>query len=413
MKNYTFMIFITIAILIMTGSPSLAQIDGAANTSKEGSLLIWPLVQTNNGNETYIFINNNASSDVLVKCFWEVKDVPTDPASECLFFDFTVQIPAYRPLIFRASDGSSLDDEGVAAGMGSSQQGSLKCWAVEETMRKQISWNHLSGFAIIVQGDSTLQSVAATSTTSAWQYSAWRFAANIIVGSGAYADGFWVGEVVDEGEASNMLALKASPTTVVTAANCPAPYNVHGCYMGNAAYDACPKYVTFDFLSEPSGAAKTDGYAFNTLGVVPCKTDLTGTTLSTETQIAYTIWNENGVGYSGLNQCANCAYTANLGSLYVLKNQKLFQTKTLRTPSGHFRIEGEAGSACGLAVMSGPSVDTPLLAAMSSKLVTSKNLVGMGATFSGKETSDWGYVLWYPTGPYYQAVMGRQRGVSR
>ena len=402
MKNYKFLLFVVTLLVIMVSSPGFAQISGRADTSKEGSLLIWPTVQTDSGKETYIVINNSSPDDVVVKCYWEVKDVFTDPTSQGLLFSFAMQLYGSSPIIFRASDGSSLDDLGVAAGMGYSEKGALKCWAVDDTLRKQISWNHLSGYAIIVQGDNTLPAGMETPTTSAWQYSAWRFAANVIDSSGEFADGFWVGPVVDVGEAENTMNLKASPTTVVNPANCPEPYSASGCNLPNAAYDSCPKYVTFDFLAEPSGAKKTDGYAFNNLAIVPCKADLTGETLNSKTQLVYTIWNENGVQYSGPTQCANCAYTADLGSLSVLRNQKLFQMKILRTPSGRFRVEGTGSSVCGA-----DAVSTPLLGVMSSKLVGSNDMVAISGTNSGAETSDHGYISWIPTGSYYQSTRVR------
>ena len=278
MKYFKLTILATVLCAVLAASPALAQINGAADTSKEGSLLIWPMVRTDSGYETYIFINNNSASDVNLKCFWEVRDNPSDPASTGLFYDFTFKLPAMSPIVFRASDGSSLGDLAGTAGMGNSDRGALKCWAVERTVRRQISWNHLSGFAIVVQGDGMLPE-GGTPTTSAWQYSAWRFAANVIAGDGTFADWFTIGWTFDGGDDYNQLALKASPTTVVTPASCPAPYTADYCYLSNAAYDACPKYLSFDFLAEPNGAAKTGGYAVNTLAVVPCKADLTGSTL--------------------------------------------------------------------------------------------------------------------------------------
>ncbi len=400
MKSNKLTIFVMTLLMIMASSPCFAQIDGSANTSKEGSLLIWPTVQTDNGNETYIIMNNSSPNDVFVKCYWEVKDIPSDPTSQSRISSFAIQLAGFSPLIFRASDGSSLDNLGVAAGMGFSEKGALKCWAVNESVNKQISWNHLSGSAIIVQGDGTLPGSTATSTSSAWQYSAWRFAANVIASDGQFADGFWAGEIGDV----NKLALKASPTTVVDPAYCPAPYSLSACSLPNAAYDACPKYLSFDFLSEPSGTKKTDGYAFNNLALVPCKTDLTGDTQNIRTQLLYTIWNEQSVQYSGLSQCANCTYSSDLGSLSILRNQKLFQMKNLHTPSGHFRVEGNASSNC-----SADSVYTPLVGVMSSKIVGSNDIVSMTGSANGKETTDYGYISWTPTGGYYYQSIQRRR----
>jgi hypothetical protein len=430
MKKNKLLIFVMAMMVIMVSSLGLAQINGGADTSKEGSLLIWPTVKTDSGNETYIVMNNNSPGDVYVKCYWEVKslslnsiyheltnqlygtlfyswlnsfDIPAAATdNQCVVSDFTFQLGAHSPLIFRASNGSSLDQQGVAAGMGYSNKGALKCWAVDETGRKQISWNHLSGFAIIVRGDNTLPANA-TPTTSAWQYSAWRFAANVINSSGAFADGFWVGPVADVSGGANTMNLKASPTTVVNPVNCPSPYTASGCSLLNAAYDSCPKYMEFNFLAEPSGANETDGYAFNNLALVPCKTDLTGVTLNTKTKVNYTIWNENNVEYSGLYQCGNCAYTSDLGNLYVLPNQKPFQMDNLQTPSGHFRVEGKADSVC-----ASDAVSTPLLGVMSSKIVGSNDIVAMSGSTGGKETSDYGYITWLPVINYHQ-MMRRQR----
>ena len=136
----------------------------------------------------------------------------------------------------------------------------------------------------------------------------------------------------------------------------------------------------------------TDGYAFNNLALVPCKTDLTGAALNTKTKVVYTIWNENNVEYSGLYQCANCDSTSDVGMLSILSSQKPFQMKTLQTASGHFRVEGTANSVC-----TSDAVSTPLLGVMSSKTVGSNDAVAMTGSLGGKETSDYGYILWIPT----------------
>jgi hypothetical protein len=385
-------------LVLMASSHGLAQIDGAASTSKEGSLLIWPLVQTNDGNETYIMINNNSPNDVHVKCFWEIKDVPNNPASQGLLAQFVIHMPGNVPIVFRASDGSGLDGRAAAEGMGYGEKGALRCWAVDPSDRRQISWNHLSGFATIVNLDATVPNVTKR-PTSGWQYSAWRFAANIEISDGTFADGFWVGKVMGvSADDNNTMALKASPTTVVDPGYCTGPdYAESYCSLPNAAYDACAKYLTFDFLAEPSGPTKTDGYAFNSLALVPCKANLTDLATNLSTKVLYTIWNENEVKYVGLYQCANSAHESYLGSLAVPRNQKYFQMKLLHTSSGRMRVEGVSSTTCG----SG-SVNTPLLGVLSSRLVGSSDIVGTNASTAGKETSDWGYIWWSPTGAYYQ-----------
>ncbi len=217
MKKCALVTLMMAFLMVMVSSSGLAQINGRADTSKEGSLLIWPKIQTNDGNETYILLTNNSPNDVQVQCFWEIKDVPGNPVSQCLRAPFVIHLSGSTPIVFRAGDGAGLDGRGVAAPMGAGEEGALKCWAVDPTAGKQISWNHLTGFAIIVNSDVTAPDVI-ISPSSAWEYSAWRFAANVIYSSGKFADGFWVGpvrRVGDENATTNVLTLKASPTTVV------------------------------------------------------------------------------------------------------------------------------------------------------------------------------------------------------
>jgi hypothetical protein len=400
MKKRMLLTLVVVFLIVSAASHGFAQINGAADTSKEGSLLIWPKVQTTDGKETYIIISNNSPNEVCVKCFWEVKDARPDPTSQCLFSDFAMQLSPYTPLFFRASDGSGLDNRSVAGGMGNSEEGALKCWAVSPSGHEQISWNHLSGLAIIVDSDNTAPGVSAP-PSSAWEYSAWRFATNVIDSSGNFADGFWVGLVTGvSSDTSNQMNLKASPTTVVSTASCPGPdYSAAGCSLPNAAYDACPKYMSFDFLTEPSTPQLTNGYAFNNLALVPCKTDLTDVTLNLKTKLLYTIWNENNVQYTGTSSCANCAYQIDLGDLATLRDVRNFQYKYLHTPAGRFRVDGTAGTSCGADCQS-----TPLLGVMSSNLAGSTAIVGTNGSTSGKETTDYGYILWTPPGPYYQSI---------
>lgn len=393
MRRYIIAALVTAFMMVAASPDGSAQISGAADTSKEGSLLIWPKIQTDNGTETYILLTNNSSNKVCVKCYWEVKQARTNPAGPCLLSDFAMRLSARNSVMFRASDGCDLSGRGVAAGMGTGEEGVLKCWAVDRTLRKQISWNHLSGFAIVTKP------FLAKRPQNAWQYSAWRFAANVIDSSGNFADGFWIGEVAGVGGADvNIMSLKASPTTVVTPANCPGPdYSAAACSLPNAAYDACPKYLTFDFLAEPTQGSTTDGFAVNNLALVPCKSDLTGDTLSLKTKIEYTIWNEDGLQYSGLDQCAGCAYESYLGKLTVLRTYKPFLLSNLHTPAGRFRVEGTAGAGCGAGVEA-----TSMVGVRSFRRVGDIQVVGTNGTASGKETTDYGYIRWLPTGEYYQ-----------
>jgi hypothetical protein len=383
---------------LLAGSPGFSQINGVTDTSKEGSLLVWPFIQTTGGSETYITVANSSKNAVSLKCYWEIKDVRSDPRSECLLYEFVMPLGGFAPITFRASDGSGLDNRVVAGGMGSAEEAALRCWAVDPTGSRQISWNHLSGAAVIVNKDNTAPGVTGQPTAS-WGYNAWRFAANVIDSSGNFADGFWVGEVAGVGGVLvNKLSLKAGPTTVVTPANCPGPdYSASGCSLPNAVYDACPKYLTFDFLADTSGAGQTDGFAMNSVALATCKADLTDYSLNLRTKLVYTIWNEKNLQIRGPSRCVNADSRSDLGSLSIPRNQYFFRYRYLKTPTGRFRVDSLGSSACGT-----DAVATPLLGVIWSKLANGTGLVGSTGSASGKETSDYGYILWLPSGNYYQ-----------
>jgi hypothetical protein len=470
MKKSMLVALVMAFLTFMASSSGFAQTayTGIADTSKEGSLLVWPLIQTNDGNETYIIITNslkgttdNETTDhfVDIKCYWEFRQVPSDPSyvGYCGLSDMVFQLSANNPLIFKASDGAGLDGRGLVPGIGTGVKGALKCWAVDPADTTQIAWNHLSGYAIIVDSDNATMS--AVPQKSAWQYSAWRFAANILdqTDNATYADGFWVGKSIEGGDAFNQLKLtganklvianSATPSpcparttpikvkssfdpntgspiapytyycvSTVNPANCPWPFTrtgVNGCDIAAAVYDACPKYLTFDFLSEPSSPSGTDGWAFNHLALLPCKEDLRSDAdafglVDFPTRLSFSVWNENETKYTGTQYCANCD-KVNLGQKYGSYQRYLaeiftgqlnfFQAKTLHTSSGRFRVEGLAGGICSANTDYGilAAQKTPLIGVMSTRILKtgtpngprmgSFDIVGTTPTASAMDTS--------------------------
>jgi hypothetical protein len=484
MKKSMLVALVMASLTFMASSCGFAQTayTGIADTSKEGSLLVWPLIQTNDGNETYIIITNSIKGDgndtpVDIKCYWEYRQFPPDPNSSgyCGLSDMIFYLSANNPLIFKASDGTGLDGRGLVPPMGSGMKGALKCWAIDPTDRIQIAWNHLSGYAVIVDSDNATMS--AVPKKSAWEYSAWRFAANILDRSdnATYLDGFWVGKSEVGGDAFNQLKLtganklvvanSATPSpcpanttpikvknsfdalgnpippytyycvSSVSAANCPWPYENAACDIASGVYDACPKYLTFDFLSEPSSPSGTDGWAFNHLALLPCKEDLrydadASGLVDFPTRLSFSVWNENEVKYTGTQYCANCD-TVNLGAKYGSYERYLadiltgklnfFQAKTLHTSSGRFRVEGLAGGICpadnqeptwhGISA----AQKTPLIGVMASRILKtgstnggmgSLDIVGTTPTASAMDTThianpfSWsnpGWIKWDPS----------------
>lgn len=468
-------ILVTLVIASLTLVASLSGyaqtiFNASADTSKEGSLLIWPLVQTNDGNETYIVImnsglaadGNDTDQNINIKCYWEYRPYDSEGGTYCGMMDTAFVMSANNPLVIKASSGTGLEDgRGIMSGIGEGVKGSLKCWAVESSDRNQIAWNHLSGSAYIVTDDNR----------TAWQYNAWRFAANILNKNDgdnetSYVDGFWVGKTEDATGAFNAMLLKGAVAVVTANVGvtpvCPAvpvkwagyytfraipfkrtfptnpaipveisyycvpqvnpdnctladSYYNEGCYIKDGIYDACPKYLTFDFLAEPSSVG-TDGYAYNHLTLLPCREDLrydgdeATAGFDFVTRLSFSVWNENEVKYTGMQYCAHCdgsgltghlgGYESYLGNLKV-GGLNFFQQKYLHTPSGRFRVEGKSATETGICG-SGGAKPTALIGVMSSRLVNmgmaSRDIVGTTPSISAPETAiNMGYIRWDPS----------------
>ena len=186
-------------------------------------------------------------------------------------------------------------------------------------------------------------------------------------------------------------------------------------------YDACPSYLTFDFLAEPSSPTGTDGHAFSTLALAPCKENLRsegddGTSAMTlATRLAFSVWNANEVKYTGTYACVNC--NGEVGKTYDVPLSALrkgtmnyFQQMRLHTDSGRFRVEGLATGGCPGAVK------TPLVGIMFTRLInppigSSIDLIATGGTASGglfnkasintsgtRVNSNPAYIYWDPSG---------------
>ena len=426
------LVTLVIAILVfMASSHGLAQVTGVADTNKEGSLLIWPFVQVtypydgNDGNETYIFITNRNPNDaedvgVDVKCYWEIKSDPTNLKSECYVTDFAFYLSNNNPIIFKASTGAGLDNRSVAAGMGEGV-GALKCWAVDPTQTKQISWDHLSGSAMILDSNETPETIGYGQTT-VFQYNAYRLAGNVLYkDDNSSADGFQMGHVtttydIDDPNKLKLTGLTASekPKFInLPHDSCVTPYDQVQCRQYTAPdvgcgdntapakcwkYDACPKYLTFDFLSEYNYNDES-GYALNYLALVPCKEDLSDSEFNLKTSVTFTIWNENEVKYTGTYQLDNCYYNVALADVLSPSKINMFQASNLHTATGRFRVEGKTNKT-----KYAGSVNTPLLGVLAAQIVSgemaSVDRFATTGTGGGSQTDDdlAGFIKWVPTG---------------
>jgi len=292
----TLVMALSIAIL---SSWCLAQ--NVTNTSKEGSLLIWPKIITTGDNDTYVMISNSYGSSVNVKCYWEYKDISsgTPPyfRNSCDHTDFQFRLTGNQPMVFSAKTGRHMWDEDLNGvpdlpSFGEDAEGILKCWAVDADAQNQISWNYLKGEALIIN----------ETIGSAWEYNAWRFAAVGVARRGAVGTG-------------GTIAMTGS----------------------SGGYDACPSYLVFNFLANDPPSITSD------LTLIPCRQDLRQEGTNTKTKATFTIWNEDEVKYTGAHQCFNCYLEAELGTFRIPQDTgKIlpFSYDRLHTYAARVRVKG-------------------------------------------------------------------------
>jgi len=239
MKKCMLIAFITIFTLSVVGATCYAAARTMANTSKKGSLLIFPLIKAGlkASQDTVISISNDYYAAVHLECIYKL---PTN----CFCDPFNFTLTPNQEISFSAKTGKGLDGDpipkiGTLPEFDLSTVGELKCWATDNnaTMHHPISFNWLSGQAIIGEDDNR-----------SWAYSAWRFA----VGSGI-----------------PNLGLVGVPGTLRLTGT---PFS----------YDACPSRLMFNFIEQTPTATgpfpmdvSDRGGTFQTandlLTLIPCK----------------------------------------------------------------------------------------------------------------------------------------------
>jgi hypothetical protein len=228
MKKLPLAAVITILIVASSSTWCLAQADRTvANTSKKGSLLIWPLIKVTPA-DTIIKLNNEYFKSVKVKCAYRM---PFPSRHQ----DWVLELLPNQPISWRASTGRRPDGKAILQdgesppGLERGTAATLVCWAVDAATQ-QIAWNWLTGDAIVGEG-----------TKQHWQYSAWRFAVNA---STTGADAGLPGSMLLTGDSGN--------------------------------YDACPTSLSFTVQRQAPdlSAAFAAGTVNNQLTLVSCNFDL-------------------------------------------------------------------------------------------------------------------------------------------
>jgi hypothetical protein len=302
------------AVLLCGGSALAAQ--NVANTTQKGSLLIWPLINVDDGADTLIEISNDHFRAVKVECYY------VNEKKGRVDFDFhltgkqtaswsvgTRQVDQVQPPRFPTHGTFS---------PGNPYRGALICFATNAAVTAQIAFNHLTGTATVVKDNIVMsEAVVPENSSQAFRYNAWSFVARDAAGLPA-ANG------VRQGTPGH-LALTGG---------------------GAGTYDACPSYNIANFM--PNGAQLGNVTTFaNFLTVVGCNQDLRQDFDLHLTKLKFTVWNSHESSFTGAYICVDSVSTVFLGERNEhLVNGSNFEYDTLQTANARVHVSGVASTQC-------------------------------------------------------------------
>jgi len=359
----------------LCGGPALAA-QTVANTSQKGSLLVFPTIDIDPGDDaadTIIEISNDQASTVHVECYYVNQkkgrvnfdfDLTAHAAAS---WDVGTTIGNIAPAIFPSDVG--IGAAGKFDGPGNVNEGELVCFATTPDQLNQIAFNHLTGTATVVFQDDA----DARGTRQAFRYNAWSFAAR-----GTSTGGL------------------ASDNTIQGA---PGSLQLTG--GGAGTYDACPLYNVSEF--NPNGASlfATGGPVTtldNDLWVSTCNQDLTEAFKVHRTKLLFTIWNANENSLTGAFACIDSTQYVPLSRMDVgtdtppVTNVRSFDFTTVKTQNAQLRAQGIASAVCPGSEKAG------LVAVITSSLAIDSNTAEdaeLGSTTFGAGAQS-GFVLWEP-----------------
>jgi hypothetical protein len=327
--------FLATGVIVAAAGQAFA--DNRASTSKKGSLLIYPDVElrwNSSGKliqDTFITIINDYTAPVQVEWFLCNGDVPLDavyagdPPTQIerahfgwFCVDHVSTLTHDDPEYFSVATGQPLGlqpfsttDQGSPNGRPDTDglttdrvlRGHVLVFAVNAD-GEEISWNHLSGGAELVN----------YVNLSAWEYNAYAF------------------QAINPSEGSK---LDSYPGQLL---------------LNGVEYDYGFSQLLFDFFSWGSSPFNSGGTAVQVdtdLTLLPLDMDLREETDGpTTTKAKFDIWNQNEDGFSGTVRCIT-HWDQTLLSLYgsdISANQ--FGFGTLHTDKGKARIDGIQSQLC-------------------------------------------------------------------
>lgn len=321
-----------------------------ANTTKKGSLLVFPLITIDGAtnSNTIVEISNDDSAAVKLECYyvneWKGRS------------DFTIGLSAKATVSWDVAKlvGDHVNPQvfpstGKYPAFGSNKRGSLICFAVDQGMRNQVAFNHLHGNATVLTAGSS------------FKYNAWSFQA---------------------------LNAYGTPENNYAPIGVPGRLDLTG---APRAYDACPGYNVTTF--NPNGASfGSIATTANTLTFASCNQDLRQDFQVHVTKLQFQVWNSNETNFSGAFYCADSVGTVPLGSV----NDKLvigtnFDYAAIATRNARFSVVGVRSTQCAASEPAG------LLGVVSSSIKSGTpavtSVVGTTTHVAGWTS---GYVLWDP-----------------
>ncbi|QGM46778.1 hypothetical protein [Methylocystis heyeri] len=349
-----------IALAFSAGS-AVAQIPpststvSVTNTSKKGSLLIFPMINIDPGAsaDTIIEISNDQVTPVQVECYY------VNEQKGRVGFGFEMSGKATVSWDVRTRTGDQIrpppfPSYGDYPVFGGIYRGELVCFAVDQGATQQIAFNHLHGAASVL------------GVGGALKYSAWSFWALNAFGSGPAADNTVMGP-------PGAIRLDGRPND----------------------YDACPSYNAASFM--PNGATLGRlGAGGNYLAVASCNQDLRQDYQLHTTKLLFTVWNALEQSYGGSYYCVDSAnFVPLIDNDAHLINPTNFDYKTLGTSGASVVMQGVASAECPTSVY-GVTQNAGLLGVIASYVrIEGGNPALIGGDIHSAGTQP-GFVYWDP-----------------
>lgn len=148
-------IALCLALLGLMALPAISFALTVGSPYKTGSVMVFPFVDVSESTDTVITITNSFYYEVDVVC--QYRSV-SDEVGGAVF-----SVGARDTIWFSLGTGKG----SMPSPLYVADKGEIKCWAVDASGTRQISWNYLQGFAQITDDEG-----------GNWGYSSWNFAAN-------------------------------------------------------------------------------------------------------------------------------------------------------------------------------------------------------------------------------------------